>query len=198
MRNVKAIENLIKQLTKLPGIGPKTAQRLAYKILFMPEASVRQMADALIEVKETIVECPVCFNLTDITPCQVCTDESRSDKILCVVEEPKDVFSIERSGKFRGRYHVLHGSISPMENIGPEDLRIDELVKRVEEGNFVEVILATNPSVEGEATSMYIARLLKGKVERVSRLAHGLPIGGELEYADELTLGYALEGRKDF
>ncbi len=198
MRNVKAIENLIKQLTKLPGIGPKTAQRLAYKILFMPEQSVRQMADALIEVKETIVECPVCFNLTDVTPCQVCTDETRSDKILCVVEEPKDVFSIERSGKFRGRYHVLHGSISPMENIGPEDLRIEELINRVEKGNFAEVILATNPSVEGEATSMYIARLLKGKVERVSRLAHGLPIGGELEYADELTLGYALEGRKDF
>ncbi|QRN85137.1 recombination protein RecR [Clostridia bacterium] len=198
MRNVKAIENLIKQLTKLPGIGPKTAQRLAYKILFMPEQSVRQMADALIEVKETIVECPVCFNLTDVTPCQVCTDETRSDKILCVVEEPKDVFSIERSGKFGGRYHVLHGSISPMENIGPEDLRIEELINRVEKGNFAEVILATNPSVEGEATSMYIARLLKGKVERVSRLAHGLPIGGELEYADELTLGYALEGRKDF
>ena len=198
MRNVKAIENLIRQLTKLPGIGPKTAQRLAYKILFMPEESVRQMAEALIEVKETIVECPVCFNLTDVTPCSICSDEARSDEILCVVEEPKDVLSIERSGKFRGRYHVLHGSISPMENVGPEDLRIKELVRRVEEGNFKEVILATNPSVEGEATSMYIARLLKDKVERITRLAHGLPIGGELEYADELTLGYALEGRKEF
>ncbi len=198
MRNVKAIENLIRQLTKLPGIGPKTAQRLAYKILFMPEASVRQIADALIVVKETIVECPVCFNLTDVTPCALCDDVNRSAEILCVVEEPKDVISIERSGKFHGQYHVIHGAISPMENMGPEDLRIKELVRRVEEGDFKEVILATNPSVEGEATSMYIARLLKGKVDRITRLAHGLPIGGELEYADELTLSYALEGRKDF
>ncbi len=198
MQNVKAIDNLIRQLSKLPGIGPKTAQRLAYRILFMSEESVRQMADALIEVKETIVECEICHNLTDIQPCALCRDVFRSDDILCVLEEPKDVLSIERSGKFKGRYHVLHGSISPMENIGPKDLRIDQLVRRIETGHFKEVILATNPSVEGEATSMYIARLLKGKVDHISRLAHGLPIGGELEYADELTLGYALEGRKDF
>lgn len=198
MRNVKAIENLIRQLTKLPGIGPKTGQRLAYKILFMPEESVRQIADALIEVKETIVECPVCFNVTDVTPCALCADVNRSSDMLCVVEEPKDVISIERSGKFHGRYHVIHGAISPMENVGPEDLRIKELVRRVDEGDFKEIILATNPSMEGEATSMYLARLLKGKVDRITRLAHGLPIGGELEYADELTLCYALEGRKEF
>lgn len=198
MQNPRAIENLIRQLTRLPGIGPKTAQRLAYRILFMPEETVREMAAALIEVKETIVECPVCHNLTDVTPCALCTADNRRDDVLCVVEEPKDVLSIERSGKFRGRYHVLHGAISPMEDVGPDDLRIDDLMARIESGSFEEVILATNPSVEGEATSMYLARILRGRVGRISRLAHGLPIGGELEYTDELTLGYALDGRMDF
>lgn len=198
MQQIKSIENLIRQLCKLPGIGPKTAQRLAYRIVFMPQDSVKEMADALIEVKEKIVECPVCCNITDVTPCAMCQNEKRDDRLFCVVEEPKDVLAIERSGKFKGRYHVLHGSISPMENIGPEDLRVAELMKRINLGGVEEVILATNPSVEGEATSMYIARLLRNRVSRITRLAHGLPIGGELEYADELTLSYALEGRKDF
>lgn len=202
MLQVKSIEELIRQLTKLPGIGPKTAQRLAYHMIFMSKESIKEMAQAMVTVKEKIVECPICCNITDVTPCALCQNIGRDDRILCVVEEPKDVVAMERSASYKGRYHVIHGSISPMTNIGPEDLRIRELMARIdgdEEGSPIEeVILATNPSVEGEATAMYIARLLKDKVKRISRLAHGLPIGGELEYADELTLSYALEGRKDF
>lgn len=198
MQNAKPIENLIRQLSKLPGIGPKTAQRLAYKVLFMSEETVRDMAAALIDVKEKIVECPICHNLTDVVPCPICRDEKRNTDQICIVEEPRDLFALEKSGTYQGQYHVLHGVISPMDNVGPEDLRIDSLMHRIDEGDFQEVILATNPSVEGEATSMYIARQLKGRVPRITRLAHGLPIGGELEYADELTLSYAFDGRKDF
>lgn len=198
MQNPKPIDGLIRQLSRLPGIGPKTAQRLAYRILFLPEETVQELAAALLAVKEEIVECPVCCSMTDRVPCRICQDESRDRQLLCVVEDPRDILSLERSRKFQGVYHVLHGSISPMDDVGPDDLRIRELLARLQEGSFREVILAANPSVEGEATSMYLARLLQGRVPRITRLAHGLPIGGELEYADDLTICYAIEGRKEF
>ncbi len=197
MIRVRSMDNLVRQLSRLPGIGPKTAQRLAYRILSMPEEDVRQIAAALIEVREKIVRCPVCRNITETTPCALCEDLSRSRDLLCVVEEPRDVAVIERSGRYKGLYHVLHGVISPMDDVGPEELALDHLGRRVRDGAFTEVILALNPSVEGEATAMYIARMLKTTGVSITRLAHGLPIGGELEYADELTLSYAFDGRKE-
>ena len=197
MIRVRSMDNLVRQLSRLPGIGPKTAQRLAYRILSMPEEDVRQIAAALIEVREKIVRCPVCRNITEATPCALCEDLSRSRDLLCVVEEPRDVAVIEKSGRYKGLYHVLHGVISPMDDVGPEELGLDHLGRRVREGAFTEVILALNPSVEGEATAMYIARMLKSTGVSITRLAHGLPIGGELEYADELTLSYAFDGRKE-
>lgn len=199
MQLVKPLENLIRQLSRLPGIGPKTAQRLAYRILDMPAEEVRALAAALTDVKENLVECPVCHNITDreTIPCAICRNPARNDQQLCVVEQVRDILVMEKSGRFQGRYHVLKGVISPMEGTGPEDLTIGELKKRVEAGEFREIIIATNPSVEGEATAMYLSRLLKRPELTVTRLAHGLPIGGELEYADELTLSYAFEGRKE-
>jgi recombination protein RecR len=192
--------NLISSLSKLPGIGPKTAQRLSYHILKMPTDQVQKLSDAIIEAKEKMLYCSICGDLTDKDPCQLCKSEVRDSSLICVVEEPKDVIAMERTREYKGRYHVLHGAISPMDGIGPDDIRIKELLARVGSGNHqvvTEVILATDPNVEGEATALYIARLLKPLGIRVTRLAHGIPVGGDLEYADEATLLKALEGRRE-
>ncbi|MCL6549230.1 MAG: recombination mediator RecR, partial [Alicyclobacillus sp.] len=172
------------------------ATRLAFHVLGMPAADVAQFADALRDVKEKLTECSVCCNITDVNPCSLCRDPSRDDSVLCVVQDPKDVAAMEKTREFHGRYHVLHGAISPMEGVGPGDIRLRELLQRVADSQVSEVILATNPNVEGEATAMYISRLLKPFSVRVTRIAHGLPVGGDLEYADEVTLAKALEGRR--
>ncbi len=193
------MQELMEQFGKLPGIGPKTAQRLAFFVLSLSEGEVKAFSQALVNAKETMTLCPVCFSLTDITPCQVCRDETRDRQVICVVEETTDVFSIERARDYRGLYHVLHGSISPMEGRQPEDLKIKELLTRFEgeEGSKIkEVILATNPDVEGETTALYLARLLKPLGIKATRIAHGIPVGGNLEHADAATLAQALEGRR--
>jgi recombination protein RecR len=190
------ISRLVEQFMKLPGIGPKTATRLAFHVLSMSDKDVVEFATALQDVKRKLTECEVCCNITEESPCSICRDPSRDDKSLCVVQDAKDVAAMEKTHEFHGRYHVLHGAISPMEGIGPNDIRIKELVQRVGNSNIEEVIVATNPNVEGEATAMYIARLLKPFPITVTRIAHGLPVGGDLEYADEVTLAKALEGRR--
>ena len=193
------MQELMKQFGKLPGIGPKTAQRLAFFVLSLPREEVRAFSEAMVGAKETMTLCPVCFSMTDVTPCQVCRDETRDRQVICVVEETADVFSIERAREYRGLYHVLHGSISPMENRQPEDLKIKELLPRLEgegERRVQEVILATNPDVEGETTALYLARLLKPLGIRATRIAHGIPVGSNLEHADAATLAQALEGRR--
>ncbi|MCL6548952.1 MAG: recombination mediator RecR, partial [Alicyclobacillus sp.] len=187
------ISRLVEQFMKLPGIGPKTAARLAFHVMSMPAADVSQFAQALQDVKTKLRECDICCNITESSPCSICRDASRDDTILCVVQDPKDVMAMERTHEYNGRYHVLHGAISPMEGIGPNDIRIRELLKRLADSQVTEVILATNPNVEGEATAMYLARLLKPFSLQVTRIAHGLPVGGDLEYADEVTLAKALE-----
>lgn len=191
------IGRLIEQFMKLPGIGPKTAARLAFHVMTMPEDDVRQFSVALVDVKNKLTECAICCNITEASPCSICLDSTRQDAVLCVVQDAKDVMAMERTHEFRGRYHVLHGAISPMEGIGPNEIRIRELLHRLGDAEVQEVILATNPNVEGEATAMYIARLLKPFAIRVTRIARGLPIGGDLEYADEVTLAQALEGRRE-
>jgi len=190
------ITRLIEQFMKLPGIGPKTASRLAYHVLKMEMPSVQEFSEALLAVKTQLVECSVCCNITDVNPCPICNDTARTEALLCVVQDSRDVAAMERTHEFLGKYHVLHGAISPMEGIGPNDLRIRELLKRVANTNVKEIILGTNPTVEGEATAMYISRLLKPFGITTSRLAHGLPMGADLEYADEVTLAKALEGRR--
>ncbi len=190
------ISRLIEQFMKLPSVGPKTATRLAFHVLQMEEQSVKDFAAALIDVKSKLTECAICCNITDRSPCRICSDNARDDKVVCVVQEAKDVAAMERTHEFQGKYHVLHGAISPMEGIAPNEIRIRELVQRIADADIQEVILATNPNVEGEATAMYISRLLKPFSIKVSRLAHGLPVGGDLEYADEVTLAKALEGRR--
>ena len=191
------VARLIEALQKLPGIGPKTAQRLTFFLLKRPPEEVTALSEALVRVKAQIVNCSVCFNVTEEDPCRICTDSARDPKSLCVVEEPNDLLALERTGQFRGRYHVLLGALSPLDGIGPEDLRVRELLARLEPQPVDEVILATNPNVEGEATAIYLAKLLKPLVGRVTRIARGLPVGGDLEYADEVTLGKSLEGRKE-
>ena len=191
------VARLIEALQKLPGIGPKTAQRLTFFLLKRPPEEVTALSEALVRVKAQIVNCSVCFNVTEEDPCRICTDPARDPKSLCVVEEPNDLLAIERTGQYRGRYHVLLGALSPLDGIGPEDLRVRELLARLETQPVDEVILATNPNVEGEATAIYLAKLLKSLVGRVTRIARGLPVGGDIEYADEVTLGKALEGRKE-
>ncbi len=191
------IARLIEALVKLPGIGPKTASRLAFYLLRAPEEEVAALAEALWELKRQIRLCEVCFNITDESPCAICRDERRDHGLICVVEEPLDVLAIERTGEYTGVYHVLHGVISPMDGVGPEHLRIRELVDRVQRDAPREVILATNPSLEGENTAVYIHRLLAPLGVRVTRLARGLPVGGDLEYADEITLVRALQGRQE-
>ena len=194
---VGPVARLVDQFHKLPGIGPKTAQRLTYYLVRMPEEQARELADAVISVKERIVLCSECFNITELDPCAICTSPRRDRTTICVVEEALDVVSLEKTGSYSGLYHVLHGSISPMNGIGPDELKIHPLMGRIEDG-VREVILATNPNLEGETTSMYIHRLLAPLDIRVTRPARGLPVGGDLEYADEVTLGRAIEGRQPF
>ena len=188
---------LIEALQRLPGIGPKTAQRLTFFLLKRPIAEVRELSEALLAVKERIVHCRACFNVTDEDPCRICADPARDDRVLCIVEEPNDLLAMERTGEYRGRYHVLLGALSPLDGIGPEDLKVRELLARLEGGETKEVILATNPNVEGEATAIYLAKLLRPLGMRVTRIARGLPVGGDLEYADQVTLSKALEGRRE-
>jgi len=191
------VTRLIEAFGQLPGIGPKTAARLTFYLLRRPVAQCQALADALHDLKEKTVFCANCFNIADTSPCSVCQDEGRDRTMLCVVEEPLDVLAIERTGEFRGLYHVLHGALSPVEGIGPEELRISELVSRARQGTLREVLLATNPTLEGEATAAYIARLIRPLGMRITRLARGLPVGGDLEYTDSVTLSRALEGRQD-
>jgi len=191
------LERLIELLRRLPGIGAKSAQRLAFHVLKMSPEEARALAAAVVDVKETIRLCGTCFNITDTDPCLICADTARDRSGLCVVEEPHNLVAIERSGSFRGLYHVLHGSIAPLRGLGPDDLKIAPLLERLRDGSVKEVILATNPNVEGEATALYIARKLKSSGVRVTRIAFGLPVGGDIEYADEVTMARSLENRRD-
>ena len=190
------VQDLIDELGRLPGVGPKSAQRIAFHVLQAEPADVRRLAQALTEVKEKVKFCSVCGNVAQEEQCRVCLDPRRDPAVICVVEEPKDVVAIERTREFRGRYHVLGGSISPIEGVGPDDLRIRELLARLADGAVTELILATDPNLEGEATATYLARMVSAMGLKVTRLASGLPVGGDLEYADEVTLGRAFEGRR--
>lgn len=191
-----AVQDLIDELGRLPGVGPKSAQRIAFHLLAADTADVQRLVDALQLVKERVTFCTTCGNIAESEQCRICIDPKRDLTVLCVVEEPKDVVAIERTREFRGRYHVLGGSINPIEGVGPEDLRIRELLARLSDGGISEVIIATDPNLEGEATATYLARTLQSVGVPVSRLASGLPVGGDLEYADEVTLGRAFEGRR--
>lgn len=191
-----AVQDLIDELGRLPGVGPKGAQRIAFHLLQADEIDVRRLVDALVQVKVKVRFCTVCGNVAEDEMCRICADPRRDDSAICVVEEPKDVLAIERTREFRGRYHVLGGAISPMDGVGPDDLRFAELFSRLSDGRVQEVIIATDPNLEGEATAAYLARFLQPVQVRVTRLASGLPVGGDLEYADEVTLGRAFEGRR--
>ena len=191
------LERLVDQFAKLPGVGSKSAQRLAFHLLSLPQSEAEAFAEAILEAKKTITYCPVCQNLTDGGKCSVCADARRDSSVVCVVAEPRDVIALEKTREFKGTYHVLHGCISPMNHIGPDDVRIKELLERVAGDEVKEVIMATNPDTEGDATAMYISRLLKPFGVRVTRLAYGIPVGSQLEYADGVTLSRALEGRRD-
>lgn len=197
MAGVEAIAKLTNQLSKLPGIGQKTAQRLAYHIIGMPEDQVRELAVAIFNGKKQVHFCSVCGNYTDTDPCSICSDSRRDHSVMCVVKSPRDVNAMERMRDFNGVYHVLHGVISPMDGVGPDDIRIRELLSRLSDGTVQEVVLATNPDIEGEATASYISRLIKPMGIRVTRIAHGVPVGGDLEYTDEVTLLRAFQGRRD-
>ncbi len=197
MQYPEPIAKLIESFSRLPGIGPKTAGRLAFHVLRMKEENVMEFAKALVNVKRNLHYCSVCFNITDTDPCRICQDKSRDASLICVVQEPKDVVAMERTKEFNGYYHVLHGAISPMEGIGPDEIRIAELLKRLGDDQVQEMILATNPNIEGEATAIYLSRLVRNFGLTVTRIAHGLPVGGDLEYADEVTLSKALEGRRE-
>lgn len=192
----RPLARLIKELSRLPGIGTKSAQRLAFYILSLDKSEVTDLASAILEAKENLKYCGICGNLTDQDPCILCEDKGRDEKIICVVESPKDVVAIEKTREYKGGYHVLHGAISPMDGIGPEDINIKALILRLQNSNVEEVILATNPNIEGEATAMYIAKLIKPSGIKVTRIAHGIPVGGDLDYSDEVTLIKALEGRR--
>ncbi|MDD7771149.1 MAG: recombination mediator RecR [Faecousia sp.] len=192
-----ALERLTEEFAKLPGIGSKTAQRLAFYVLSMPQQDAQAFADAIVTARKTVHTCPVCQNLTDQDKCAICSDEERDHSVICVVAEPKDVIAMERAREYHGVYHVLHGVISPLNHIGPDDIHIRELLRRIGEGNVNEVIMATNPDTEGEATAMYISRLLRPMEVKVTRLAYGIPVGSQLEFADEVTLLRALEGRQE-
>ena len=192
----KPLNRLVNELARLPGIGGKTAQRLAFHILSMDERDVFQLSDAIKEAKEQMRYCSVCGNLTDADPCAICSDETRDHSVICVVESPRDVIAMEKIKEFKGYYHVLHGTISPMDGIGPDDINLKDLIVRLQDERVRELIIATNPTIEGEATATYIARLIKPTGIKVSRIAHGIPVGGDLEYADEVTLLKAVEGRR--
>jgi len=193
----KPIARLIEEFNKLPGIGPKSAQRLTYYILRAPAVEAEALADAIRTVKEKVALCSVCYNITDTDPCSICQDSERDHSVICIVEEPIDIIPLERTTKFKGLYHVLHGVLSPSDGIGPEELKTRELLARLNGGSVTEVILATNPNVEGEATAMYLQRLIAPLGLRITRLARGLPYGGDLEYADDVTIARALEGRQE-
>jgi recombination protein RecR len=191
------VAKLIEEFERLPGVGLKTAQRLAFHVLNLTNEKAENLANAIRDAKLKIRYCSICYNLTDTDPCSICSAQARDQSSICVVEDPRDVVAMERTREFKGLYHVLHGAISPMEGIGPEDIKIKELLSRISNGNVKEVILATNPNIEGEATAMYISKLLKPLGIRTTRIAHGIPVGGDLEYADEVTLAKALEGRRE-
>ncbi|MCH7488482.1 MAG: recombination protein RecR [Chloroflexi bacterium] len=191
------VARLIEALHRLPTIGPKSAQRLTYYLLRASNEEAQALADAIVDLKEKIILCSICQNVTEIDPCGICTDEQRDQASICVVEEPLDILALERSRGYRGLYHVLHGVVSPMDGVGPDDLKLDELVARLRNGSVNEVIMATNPNLEGEATAMYVSRLVTPLGVRVTRLARGLPTGADLEYADDVTLAQALEHRQD-
>ena len=193
----KPLSNLIGELSKLPGIGGKTAQRLAFHILSQDDRDAFALAEAILDAKKNMRYCSVCGNLTDVDPCAICSDPARDQSVICVVESPRDVSAMERIKEFQGLYHVLHGAISPMDGIGPEDINLKQLIIRLQQNDIREVILATNPNIEGEATAMYTARLIKPSGIKVTRIAHGVPVGGDLEYADEITLSKAMEGRRE-
>lgn len=197
-RVAEPIHQLIKRLAKLPGIGEKTAARLALYILRSSKAEAYDLAKSIVNVKETITFCSICHNLTDQNPCKICTDARRNKEIICVVEEPGDLMALESSGEFKGRYHVLLGVISPLDGVTPDDIRIEELMERLKNGSVKEVILATNPTTNGNATALYLSKLIKPLGIKVTRIAQGIPIGGDIEYTDEVTLRKAMEGRKDF
>ncbi len=193
----KPLARLINEMSKLPGIGSKTAQRLAFYILSLEDKEAEQLAQSILTAKREMRYCSVCGNLTDTDPCSICSDPSRDETEICVVESPKDVMAMERIREFNGLYHVLHGVISPMDGVGPEDINLMSLLKRLQSSDVKELIIATNPNIEGEATAMYIARLIKPSGIKVTRIAHGIPVGGDLEYADEVTLLKAMEGRRE-
>jgi len=193
----ESVQKLIKEFEKFPGIGHKTAVRLAFYVLEEDETFAKNMADAIVEAKSKVKFCSTCFNLTDTDPCTICSNTKRDKELLCVVEDVKDVVAMEKTHEFKGMYHVLHGAISPMNNVSAADIKIKELVSRLSDNTIKEVILATNPTIEGEATAMYISRLLKPLGIKVTRIAHGIPVGGDLEYTDEITLIKALEGRRE-
>ncbi len=192
-----AVQDLIEALGRLPGVGPKGAQRIAFHLLNADPADAQRLARAILDVKEKVRFCARCFNVSEHEECRICRDQRRDLSLLCVVEEPRDVLALEKTGEFRGRYHVLGGAISPIDGVGPDDLHVKELVARLGDEPVAEVVLATNPNIEGEATASYLARLLKSMGVRVTRIASGLPVGGDLEYADEVTLGRAFSGRRD-
>lgn len=197
MHYPEPVSRLIDSFMKLPGIGPKTAVRLAFFVLTMKEDAVLEFAKALVDAKRSLTYCSVCGHITDKDPCYICSDERRDRSTICVVQDPKDVIAMEKMKEYNGLYHVLHGAISPMDGVGPEDINIPNLLKRLQDETIKEVIMATNPNIEGEATAMYISRLIKPSGIKVTRIAHGLPVGGDLEYADEVTLSKALEGRRE-
>lgn len=193
----KPLNKLINELSKLPGIGGKTAQRLAFHILSMENSEAMALAEAISSAKSSMMYCSVCGNLTDTNPCAICSDDTRDKSVICVVESPKDVVAMEKIREYHGYYHVLHGAISPMDGIGPDDINLKSLIVRLRDEAVKEIIVATNPNIEGEATAMYIARLIKPSGIKVSRIAHGIPVGGDLEYTDEVTLLKAMEGRRE-
>ena len=197
MYHPPSVGRLVDAFLRLPGIGPKTAQRLTFFLLKQPTATARELAEALVDLKARVRNCSRCFNVTDVDPCRICGDPARDTSLLCVVEEPNDLLAMERTGEFHGTYHVLLGALSPLDGIGPDELKVRELLARVDAGHVREVILATNPNVEGDATAIYLAKLLRPLGLSVTRIARGLPVGGDLEYADEVTLTRALEGRRE-
>jgi|SRR5450759_570751 len=192
-----SLENLIERLCGLPGIGPKSAQRIAFYLLSIPREEAVELAKAIVDVKDKVRYCSICYNISEGEVCSICLDPRRDESLICVVEEPRDVIAIERSGVFRGKYHVLGGAISPIDGIGPDELRFTELMGRLGDGTVTEIIVATNPNAEGEATALYLAQLVRPISIKVTRIARGLPVGGDLEYADEITLGRALDGRTE-
>ncbi|MDD3014680.1 MAG: recombination mediator RecR [Candidatus Gastranaerophilales bacterium] len=197
MQYTKPLARLIEEFQKLPGIGPRSAQRMAFYLLKMPADEVRQFSNAILEAKEKIKYCRTCFNMSSLDPCEICQDNRRDKTVICIISETKDLIALERTREYKGLYHVLQGLISPLDGIGPEDLRIRELLERVTGHDLAEIILAINPSIEGEATSLYLGKILKPFGVKVSRIAFGLPVGSDLEYADEITLARALEGRRE-